>query len=162
MDAHCYIGKNNNKTTIFNVYRPGKTAIELVGNSTVIKQQWILLKKSNIKGHPHDVIINDLSKTIKEKQKNKHEIIITIDGNETFSSSSGGIAKVCKACRLFDPMHQKHGESIEGPSHINGSERIDFIFITSKILPFIKACGSTAFNEITTSDHKGYYKFNIN
>ena len=92
-----------------------------------------------------------------KKNKKKHEIILTIDGNETFSSSSGGISKVCKACRLFDPLHQKHGESKEGQSHINGSERIDFIFVTSKLLPFIKACESTTFNELTTSDHKGYY-----
>ena len=38
------LGKNNNKTTIFNVYRLKNIAVELVENSTVIKQQWILLK----------------------------------------------------------------------------------------------------------------------
>ena len=32
------LGRNNNKTTIFNVYCPGNTAVELVGNSIVIKQ----------------------------------------------------------------------------------------------------------------------------
>ena len=58
------LGKNNNKTTIFNVYRPGNTAIELVGNSTVIKQQWIIQKYLK-KGHPHDVTINDLIQAIK-------------------------------------------------------------------------------------------------
>ena len=66
-------------------------------------------------------------------------------------------AKVCKSCKLFDPFYQKHGGSIEGPSHINESERIDFIFITDKLLSFIKACGPTAFNELTTSDHKAFY-----
>ena len=50
--------KNNNKTTISNVYRLGNTVVELVGNSTVMKQQWILLKQSSTKGHPHGVIIN--------------------------------------------------------------------------------------------------------
>ena len=89
--------------------------------------------------------------------KNNHEIILTIDGNETFSSSSGGIAKVCKACKLFDPLYQTYDESIEGPSHINGSKRIYFIFVTAKLLPFMKAYGSTAFNELITSDHKGLY-----
>ena len=73
------------------------------------------------------------------------------------SSASVGIAKVCKGCKLFDPLFQKHEKSIEGPSHINGSERIDFIFVTDKLLPFIKVCGPTAFNELTTSDHKGLY-----
>ena len=50
--------KNNNKTTISNVYRLGNIVVELVGNSTVMKQQWILLKQSSTKGHPHGVIIN--------------------------------------------------------------------------------------------------------
>ena len=116
-----------------------------------------MVKQLNRKGHPHDVIINNLIQGIKEKQKNNYEIILTIDGNETFSSASGGIAKPCKACKLFDPLYQNHGESIEGPSHINGSERIDFIFITDKLLSFIKACGPTAFNELTTSNHKAFY-----
>ena len=156
MNVHNYIRKKK-KTTIFNVYRPGNTAIELVGNSTVIEQQWIIQKHLKKKGHPHDVTINDLIQATKEKQNNSNEIILTIDGNETFSYSPGGIAKVCKACKLFDPMYQQHGEAIGGPSHINGSERIDFIFVTDKILPFIKACGSTAFNELTISDHKGFY-----
>ena len=151
------LGRNNNKTTIFNLYRPGNTEVTLVGNSTVTKQQWIILKQLNRKGHPHDVIINDLILAIKEKQKNNDEIMLTIDGNKTLSSSSGGIAKVCKACKRFDPLYQQHGESIEGPSHINGSDKMYFIFVTTKLLPFIKSCGSTAFNELTTSDHKGFY-----
>ena len=62
------LGRNNNKTTIFNVHRPINTAVELVGNSTLIKQQWIILNQLNRKGHPHDVIINDLIQAIKEKQ----------------------------------------------------------------------------------------------
>ena len=44
-----------------------------MGNSTVIKQQWVLLQKLNRKGHPYDVTINDLIKAIKEKQQNKHD-----------------------------------------------------------------------------------------
>ena len=87
------------------MYRPGNTAIELVGNSTVIKQQWIIQEHLKKKGYSHDVTINDLIQVIKEKQNNSHEIILTMDGNETFVSSSGGIAKVCKACKLFDPMY---------------------------------------------------------
>ena len=54
------LGRNNNKTAIFNVYRPVNTVVELVGNSTLIKQQWIILNQLNRKGHPHDVIINNL------------------------------------------------------------------------------------------------------
>ena len=81
--------------------------------------------------------------------------MLTIDDNEIFTSLSGGIAKVCKECKLSDPLHQHHDEIIEEPSHINGSERIYFIFVTAKLLPFVKASGSTTFNERANFDHKG-------
>ena len=88
------LGRNNNKKSIFNVYHPGNATIELVGNSTVIKQQWVLLQQLNQKGHPRDIIIDDLIKDIKEKQQHNHDIILTIDGNEIFTSLSRGITKV--------------------------------------------------------------------
>ena len=65
------LGRNNNKTTILNVYCPGNKAIGLVGNSTIIKQQWVLLQQLNRKEHPHNVIINDLIKAIKDQQQQK-------------------------------------------------------------------------------------------
>jgi len=61
------------------MYIPCDTAIESVGNSTVIKQQWVMLKQQNKKS---------LIKEIIERQKEKHEIMLTIDGNESFLSSS--------------------------------------------------------------------------
>ena len=149
--------RNNNKTTIFDVYRPGSKAIELVGNSTVINQQWVLLQQFNRKEYPCDIIINDIVKAVKQKQQHNHDIILIINSNETITLSSGGIAKVFRECRLFDPLHQQHGETIEGPSHINRSERIDFIFVTAKLLPFIKTSKSTGFNKLTNLDHKGLY-----
>ena len=81
--------------------------------------------------------------------------MLTIDDNEIFTSLSGGIAKACKECKLSDPLHQHHDEIIEEPSHINGSERIYFIFVKAKLLPFVKTSGFTTFNELTNFDHKG-------
>ena len=42
-----------------------------------------MLQQQNRKGHPYTIIIEDLIKAIKEKQKEKYEIILTTDGNRS-------------------------------------------------------------------------------
>ena len=151
------LGRNNKKTTVFNVYRPGKMKVEDAGSSTVIKQQWIMMQQQGRDEHPHNATLKDLIKAIQQKQKHNHEIIVTIDGNEPFLSSMGGMATLCRICKLHDPFTHRHGDAVEGPSHINGSHRIDYIFVSLNIIESILACGATAFHDITTSDHKGFF-----
>ena len=49
--------KNNKRTTIITMYRPCKVKIENAGITTVIKQQWLIMQKSNRYEHPHKAII---------------------------------------------------------------------------------------------------------
>ena len=89
------LGKRNKRTSVYNMYRPGDTSIEQTGLSTVIKQQWLILQQQNrLNIHPHDAAITDLILEIKRKQKDNHEIIVTMDGNESFVNAKGGIAKL--------------------------------------------------------------------
>ena len=85
------LGKHNKRTSVFNMYRLEDTSIERSGPITIIKQQWLLIQQKNRTNiHPHDAAITDLIISIKRKQKDHHEIIVTIDGNESFVSSKGG------------------------------------------------------------------------
>ena len=95
------LGKNIKRTTIITMYRPCNVMIENVGVTTVIKQQWLIMQKSNRYEHPHKAIITDTIKEIKKIQKEGHEIICLIDGNELFTNAKGGIAKMCKECKLY-------------------------------------------------------------
>ena len=123
--------KDTKNTTIIHVYRTFKGSIESAGLSTVIKKQWIPLQQSDrIDEHPHDVVIKDLIKTIKTKQKDNNEIIVAMDGNIPFTSAKGGIAKLCRNYHLYDPMDHQHGEKTESKSHIRESQKIDFIFFS--------------------------------
>ena len=99
-------------TTIFNVHWPVKINVDLVGRSTVIKHQWILLQELNITEHPYDAVIHDSIETVKDKQNNSHNIIITIEGNESFISSKGRMAKLCREFKLYDPLQKNHGDEI--------------------------------------------------
>ena len=38
------LGKNNSRTIIFTMYRPCKGQIETVGDTTITKQQWLIMQ----------------------------------------------------------------------------------------------------------------------
>ena len=69
-----------------------------------VKQQWLIMQKSNRNEHPHKAAINNVIKEIKKIQQEEHEIISSIDGNEDFTQAKGEIAKMCRAFNLYDPL----------------------------------------------------------
>ena len=103
--------------------------------------------------YPHDAAINDLIIEIKRKQKNNHEIIAT----ESFINSKGGIAKLCKACQLYDPLTYRHDLPNNISTYIRGTKQIYYISVSVNILKALIQCGMTAFNVLTTTDHRGFH-----
>ena len=117
------LGKHNKRTSSFNMYRLRYTSIENSGPITVIKQQWLLLQqkhRTNI--HPHDAAITDLIIAIKRKQKDRYETMITMDGNEAFVSSKGGISRLCKSCQLYDLLTHRHDLPTNISAYIRGTK----------------------------------------
>ena len=78
------LGRHNKRITIFTTYKPCKRSIEIVEHSTVIKHQWLVIKSKQYNQHPHQAAINDVIIAIKKLQKERHEIIISLDGNKAF------------------------------------------------------------------------------
>jgi len=116
--------KHNKRTSVFNMYRPGDTSIANLDPLTVIKQKWLLLQQKNRTTiHPHDAAVTDLIIAIKRKQKDRHEIIVTMDGNEAFVSSKGGIARLYKSCQLYDPLNHRHDLPANIRTYIRGTKK---------------------------------------
>ena len=63
------LGKDFQQTSIFNVYRVCNTSIESARSTTIVKQQWLLMQRTNRQQHPHKATIDDLIVEIKKKQK---------------------------------------------------------------------------------------------
>ena len=47
---------------------------------------------------------------IKKKQKDGHEILIALDGNEKFIQDKRGIARLYHECKIHDPFTHLHGK----------------------------------------------------
>ena len=80
-----------------------------------------------------------------------------MDGNELLVNDKGGIARIYREYKLYDPLDHRHGGIGNTKSYIRGSNKTDFILCTYNLLKIMIACGTTAFNEITTIDHCGQF-----
>ena len=152
------LGKDNTRTLIFTIYRPCKENIVTVVDTTIIKQQWLVMQQIQWKEHPRDASITYIIIAINKKRNEDHNIVLAIDSNERFFDSSGGIVRICRDYKFFDPLDHKHGNACNSKSFLRGSERIDCILCSLAILTTVLRCGMTGFNEVTTtSDHCGFF-----
>ena len=147
------LGEDLRQTSILNVYRVCNTSIETAGSTTIVKQQWLLMQRTNRQEHPYKATIDDLIVEIKKKQQNKHEIIVTMDGIKEFSSSKRGITKLCRECKLYDVFSQRFKNVKLPNTHIRGSKRIYYILYSFNILTAINQSDMTVFEELVISDH---------
>ena len=144
----------NSKTIIFNMYRPCNSPIESVGGATVIKQQLLSLQEQNWNVHSHKVTLTDITNAIKKKRGYN---FILLDENEEFIRDKCGIAGLYHEYKLHGPFTHLNETKFETKSHLRGSYRIDYYFCTYKLLKSIKLCDMTSFNDITSSNHCGFY-----
>ena len=78
-----------------------------------------MLQEQRRKFHPHKTAIIDIMAEIKKEQKEGHEILIALDGNEKWIQDKGGVvAKLCHECQLHDPFTHLHGKECETKSQI--------------------------------------------
>jgi hypothetical protein len=173
-------GKMDHYITIVTAYNPGHS----LGGKTSCQQQTRLLswffrsQGSTQQPNPHRQFILDLQSWLSHLISAGHEIILSIDANEAYQPDSPGsahflpyapnqsaidpkhngkLSTLLATCQLLDPLAIQHPEWPFPPSHIRGRNRIDYIFITSGILPSLLCSGCLPFYSLFHSDHRPYY-----
>ena len=137
------------------MYIPCKGNIETVGDTTIIKQQWLVMQQTKRKDHSRNAVVTAIIIALNKKRNEGHHIVLAIDGNEPFINVSEGISRICRECKLFDQLDHKHENASDLKSVLRGSDRIDFLLCLLAILITILRYGMTGLNDITTSDHCG-------
>ena len=56
-----------------------------------------------------DNTITDLQVFINSQRNNRTETILSMDANETSNCKNSTIIKLCRICKLCDPIAMKHG-----------------------------------------------------
>ena len=79
------------------------------------------MNKTKSKYYPKQVAIQGIIIVISKNTKKDHDIILSINGNESFINTIGGIVKTCRDYEVYDPFENRHGNTTNAKSYLRGS-----------------------------------------
>ena len=115
------------------------------------------MQKEGRKEHPHKAAIIGVIKFINKNRIEGHKIIVCINSNEYLTHDKRGISKLCKECKLNDPLDNRHSGMRNNKTQQEGSVQIYIILCSFNVLKKLKRNGTTAFNEIISSNYRYLY-----
>jgi len=167
-------GKGSKKLTVVTAYNSTLST----GDNTYFQQQNRVLSQiirnqaHHILSQPRRQFILDLQGWLQTKIDEGHELIVSMDANDTYNPDTPGVAHpvtyhpdrpilspthngklgtLITSCGLRDPLALQHESRPFPASHIRGSQRIDFTLVTPGILPAVTSSGSLGFNSCFTA-----------
>jgi hypothetical protein len=128
-----------------------------VGEDTLFNQQVALYKLNNIRDpYPKKKFINHLTELVMRARKEDKDIILTGDFNELVGGDLNGMAKVLSTGGLTDVHSHQHGE-VDITTYTRGTKRLDYVFVTPRLVDHILRSGYESFHARIASDHRGYF-----
>jgi hypothetical protein len=92
---------------------------------------------------------------VKARKEDK-DIILTGDFNEIVGDDHNGMAKVVLSGNLTDVHSNQHG-TVDITTYTRGSKRLDYVFVTPRLVDHILRSGYESFHARIASDHRGYF-----
>ena len=131
----------------------------LIQSNSTYAQQYYELKQSGIDTpHPRKQFVIDLIQYIHNlNMKDDDMLLLMLDANEQIGTESTGIINFITHGGLVDLFTVYNCSPCVIPTYLKGSSRIDYIFGTPNILPYIRKCGYLSFNSGIISDHRGLF-----
>ena len=153
----CYVGKRGKRLAIITAYRSPRGQPK--GGFGFYDQQYaLLLSKGVAKPHVRRQFITDLVLFINKLQVDGHEVLVSLDANETIGEDrTFGLAHLIDECTLAD-LHS-FGSSDPPATYKYGSERrIDFMLGTPAVADAVCRSGYAAYDSGgICSKHRGLY-----
>ena len=141
------------KLFIITAYRVSQSTLT-AGDDTAYNQQYRTLRRMGInKPKPRTQFINDLIALI-HKLRTTGDIIVMLDANAPLHDKE--MMHLLTQTGLYDTMEYVHNKSTPR-TYLRGTNTIDHILATAKVLPSIKQAGMLAFNDGIQSDHRGLW-----
>jgi hypothetical protein len=155
--GYTIIGRDNKEIMVLTAYNVSQYRNAKVGEDTLFNQQIALYKLNNIREpDPKKIFINDLAELVRKTRKEDKDIILTGDFNELVGDDPKGIAKVLAAGDLTDAHSHQHG-ILNITTYTRGTKRLDYVFVTPRLVDHILRSGYESFHARITSDHRGYF-----
>jgi len=155
--GYTLIGKDNKEIMVLTAYNVSQYKNAKVGDDTLLNQQIALYKMNNIRDpDPKKIFIEDLTELVKKARKEDKDIILTGDFNELVGDDSKGMSKVLSAGGLTDAHSHQHG-IVDITTYTRGTKRLDYVFVTPRLVDHILRSGYEPFHARIPSDHRGYF-----
>jgi hypothetical protein len=155
--GYSLIGRDNKEILVLTAYNVSQYKNAKVGEDTLFNQQIALYKLNNIREpDPKKIFINDLKQLVVKARKEDKDIILTGDFNELIGDEPNGMAKVLSAGGLTDAHSHQHGE-VDIATYTRGTKRLDYVFVTPRLIDHILRSGYESFHARIASDHRGYF-----
>jgi hypothetical protein len=155
--GYTLIGRDTKEILVLTAYNVSQYKNAKVGEDTLFNQQIALYKLNNIRDpDPKEIFINELTVLIKQARKEDKDIILTGDFNELVGEDPKGMAKVLAAGDLTDAHEHQHG-TVDISTYTRGTKRLDYVFVTPRLVDHILRSGYESFHARIASDHRGYF-----
>ncbi|OEU09351.1 hypothetical protein FRACYDRAFT_248200 [Fragilariopsis cylindrus CCMP1102] len=155
--GYTLIGRDNKEIMVITAYNVSQYKNANVGEDTLFNQQIALYKLKNIRDpDPKKIFIEDLTTLVKKARSEDKDIILTGDFNELVGDDPNGMVKVLSAGGLTDAHSYQHG-IIDITTYTRGVKRLDYVFVTPRLVEHIIRSGYEPFHARIASDHRGYF-----
>jgi hypothetical protein len=113
--------------------------------------------KGRMNPNPRKILIADLEKLVTELHSNGHDMILMGDFNERAGNDPQGMSSVLLAGDLIDSHVARHAIKSDPSMYAHGNTRVDYMFISARLKPFLLRAGIEPFNQRIFSDHRGMF-----
>jgi hypothetical protein len=151
--SYLVLSSNCRKLAIITAYRPCKTQ----GPTTAWTQQWLMLREDQKNPDPILQFRKDLDDQLSKWKTKGYKIILLLDANEEIGNNPGGLGQVIAKNGLFDILSNQHVAESYPNTYIQGTQRIDYIFGTERVLKNCKSSGMLPFCYGYPSDHRAIF-----
>jgi hypothetical protein len=155
--GYTIIRKDNKEIMILTAYNVAQHNNAKVGEDTLFNQQTALYKLNNIQDPDlKKLFIKYLQELVVKARKEDKDTILTGDFNEIVGDDYNGMEKVVLSGNLTDVHSNQHG-TVDITTYTRGSKRLDYVFVTPRLVDHILRSGYELFHARIVSDHRGYF-----
>jgi hypothetical protein len=86
-----------------------------------------------------------------------HDLVYTASTPTIAPRHNGKLGTLVSSCGLGDHLARQHCTRPFPASHIRGKNRIDYIFLSSHLLPGVQSSGCLSHYSLMSSDHRAYF-----
>ena len=107
--------------------------------------------------HPKKRFLKDLRTLLENAWTKRQDIVLTGDFNDVIGDTHNELTKLFLEMELIDVHAYTHGSNCDISTWTRGSHRLDYFFLSRRLIDHVLRCGFEQFYYRLSKDHRGYF-----